>query len=390
MSQGQQQQTTATANFAWLLALMVLIALFLWWIEHPLIVRIVFVIREAEVFVMRYIFDGLNALIGALHLPTIAPPYWYRWGHFMFQAGEQVDYKAIGWQDVVLISRSVGTWLTYLFSMASVFFLYRLLFRHSGSKFSRTFSMKTLRASEASIWPAITPILNTALVQEDLNTGPWAMARMPLDFAKDHDLLYVKKEKNNSVWAVHEDQAETIFTKQLGPLWRGVENASPHVQALVVIFVARTERKKDIAKKLLDQLAISSSGSQLDYSGIAELVQEYRANKVLVWLEKRHAYTLTFMASLLALSRAEGVLASAEFLWLKVKDRPLWYILNSVGRQTAVVEVAGPIAHWVAEKKLKRALKTPMISRAVAAFSEEMGNILHVDKEDSWRTSNEG
>ena len=56
------------------------------------------------------------------------------------------------------------------------------------------------------------------------------------------------------------------------------------------------------------------------------------------------------IASLLEMARIDGVLASAEFLWLKPVDRRMWYMLNCVGRQTAVAEIAGLFAHWQAEK----------------------------------------
>ncbi len=48
----------------------------------------------------------------------------------------------------------------------------------------------------------------------------------------------------------------------------------------------------------------------------------------------------------------DGVQASADFLWLKPIDRRLWYMLNTVGRQTPFAEVAGPYAHWLAEREM--------------------------------------
>ena len=63
-------------------------------------------------------------------------------------------------------------------------------------------------------------------------------------------------------------------------------------------------------------------------------------------------------------------------------------MLNTVGRQSAVVEVAGSFSHWQAEKKVGRALKTPMIKGAVDALEESLQNILHVEAGDQWRTTN--
>ena len=83
------------------------------------------------------------------------------------------------------------------------------------------------------------------------------------------------------------------------------------------------------------------------------------------------------MASMLELARTDGVLASAEFLWLKPLDRKLWYMLNSVGRQTAVPEIAGAFAHWTAEKKTKRALRVPMVDEAAKSLEVAMKEIIY-------------
>ena len=74
------------------------------------------------------------------------------------------------------------------------------------------------------------------------------------------------------------------------------------------------------------------------------------------------------MASLLRRARFYGVLPTAEFLWLKPIDRRLWYMLNSVGRQTPFTEVAGPFAHWLAETELTRPCLVPIIDEAVNAL----------------------
>ncbi len=74
------------------------------------------------------------------------------------------------------------------------------------------------------------------------------------------------------------------------------------------------------------------------------------------------------MASLLEGARQDGVVPSSEFLWLKPTDRRLWYMCNCVGRQTPYAEVAGPFAHWKAEKSMGRGSRAPMIDEAIKAL----------------------
>src|SRR3990167_7680599 len=214
------------------------------------------------------------------------------------------------------------------------------------------------------------------------------MAALPLDFCKRHDLLAWEEGKDRKkTWTLREGPAESLFVLQMGPLWKGSDALPIHIKALLVVFVARAQREHQVADDLLAQIAASSAHGKLDFNGIAEVLDKYKNSKVIKCLERRHAYVGTLMASLLEIARSDGVLATAEFLWLKPVDRRLWYMLNSVGRQTAVVEVAGVFAHWLVEKRLKRRLRTPMVKEAVNALEEGVKDILYVAEEERWHTS---
>src|SRR5262249_22032318 len=143
--------------------------------------------------------------------------------------------------------------------------------------------------------------------------------------------------------------AHRIMTLQLGSMWTDLAKLPIHIQALFAIFAARTNRDRAAADQLLLQISKSSENGHLDFTGTQELLAKNANNKLVRRVVGRHAYVYTVMASLLELSRIDGVLASAEFLWLKPLDRKLWYVLNTVGRQTAVPEIAGAYAHWLAE-----------------------------------------
>ncbi|MBS0351351.1 MAG: type IVB secretion system coupling complex protein DotM/IcmP, partial [Proteobacteria bacterium] len=229
-------------------------------------------------------------------------------------------------------------------------------------------------------------ILSLDLLKEDLEAGPWAMAKVPLEFCKEHNMLIIGEgEDNKLVWKLKPEPAYRVFALQIGAPWRGVQPAMPiHIKALLVIFLARALRQREVANRFLKQISASAAHGKLDFSGIEEQLEQYKDAKPLKWLEKRHAYVGTLLASLLEMARIDGVLASAEFLWLKPVDRKMWYMLNSVGRQTAVVEVAGLFGHWHAEKKLKRPLKNPMVREAVQALEDEVQRILYIPETEKW------
>jgi intracellular multiplication protein IcmP len=98
---------------------------------------------------------------------------------------------------------------------------------------------------------------------------------------------------------------------------------------------------------------------------------------------KQHAFVNTVMASMLMTARNDGVLASADFLWLKLVDRQLWFMLNSVGRKTPFAEVAGIFAHWHAELLLGQPIKIPVIEEAINGLELAISEVIYVPEEGS-------
>lgn len=84
--------------------------------------------------------------------------------------------------------------------------------------------------------------------------------------------------------------------------------------------------------------------------------------------------TVDLVALLIAVRREHGVVASAEFLWLKTVDRGLWYALNNAGRRQFHVESAGVLAHYYkqqeAMQKSGEKLDGPMVQEAVNGLLE--------------------
>ena len=98
--------------------------------------------------------------------------------------------------------------------------------------------------------------------------------------------------------------------------------------------------------------------------------------------------TIDLVALLIAVRREHGVVASAEFLWLKTIDRDLWYALNGAGRRQFHVESAGVFAHYhkqlEAMKTSGETLTEPKIADAVnglLGYFEDHGLDLVADTE---------
>lgn len=384
MQPGGQQQTDQTANFFWLLCIICGAFIIFWWVDEKYVVAPVFFIRDIEIDAVRWLAHLWMPIAKFFHLPLLNLEQLDALESYT----QSADPAQVGWTKFAAINAEFGRWVRYpvmliLIALAVFSYLRR------GAQFQHTYTMKSLRVVGQEVWPQITPIISLDLVKEDIDTGPWAMAVPPLNFSRQHDLLTTKVVAAKKIWILKQKPAYRLFVMQLGPLWKGLAYLPIHSKALAYIFLARATGQRPAANSVLKQIAVSASSGKLDFTDISEKLKTFYDNGIIKWLEKRHAYTSTLLASLLEIARSDGVLASAEFLWLKPVDRRLWFVLNSVGRRTSVVEVSGVYSHWKAEKKVGRALKTPMVKGAVDALDEALQTILVVEEGDQWRAVKE-
>jgi len=150
---------------------------------------------------------------------------------------------------------------------------------------------------------------------------------------------------------------------------------------LFAVFAARINSDTKSALALLTQMNVSST-TKINFSGVDALCKKHAGAKLVKQRVVNHAYVMTVMASMLEGARDDGVQASADFLWLKPVDRRLWYMLNTVGRQTPFVEIAGVFAHWVAEKEAGRRLVMPLVEEATNALQLALLDVVYHADED--------
>lgn len=294
--------------------------------------------------------------------------------------------EAMSFQDLVRVGQAVGDYLRIPFALL-LFVLAVVVFLGSSTRvFKRAYSMRELVEAEKDNWPQIAPVAGLDLVKMDIDKGPWAMALTPMQFCKRYHLLeehrrapqegMMRKEWSRVEVTLKRGLANKIFALQLGPLWQGTAKLPPHARALFAVFAARYNSDGKAAYDLLRQMSRTYT-TKLDFTGADELCRKYENTKGVQKVVESRAYVLTVMASMLEAAREDGVQASADFLWLKPFDRRLWYMLNTVGRQTPFVEVAGPFAHWVSEKEIGRKLLVPMVEEATNALETALKEIIY-------------
>lgn len=187
--------------------------------------------------------------------------------------------------------------------------------------------------------------------------------------------------------------AHAEMTRQLGPVWKGVRDAAPHVRCLFTVFALHRAQRRDEALALLGDLAESlpsgaddgGAGPRSPLAFSKEAVVRADALLRLPDVEApalaicdRHGFTAPALMSLLTAARLRaGVLSPAQFCFLKLVDRRLWYALHSLGFPTeggsvhphpnARVEAIGARDHWAVECHLGQRLMLPSLDRALAS-----------------------
>lgn len=340
------------------------------WITILLFLVLYVIWNKAHQYIVSFIFN-LNVIQAKFINLFIADPKLANDVYLM----QTINPNSVKWDQLVQLTESVGDYIRYpviVILVVLAIFLYK---SNITLKFRKAHDMKSLRAQEQFNWPAIMPVVKQDIVSEDVSKGPWAMALSPMEFARKYHLL----RKDDALLdnpmpgmeftaGIRRGDAKRVFTLQLGPYWEGFERCSPQAYALAAVFIARINRDRAAATMILERLDKTCAQGKPDFSVARPILKKYEKSEIVQEIINNHAYMLAVIASLLVNARKDGVVPSAEFLWLKPLDRRLWYMLNSVGRQTPFVEVAGPFAHWGAEKALGRRSLVPMIDEAIRAL----------------------
>ncbi|GJL85436.1 MAG: phosphoesterase [Micavibrio sp.] len=182
---------------------------------------------------------------------------------------------------------------------------------------------------------------------------------------------------------INETAAANAFRKQLGKRWKGANTVQPYKQVLLAAFCLKAARKRDKADEMLGRLAMCWShkgGLNLgkDKSLLKEARGVLRDKKIIgktLAKVNQHAFETTAIIRALAVAREEGgVLAPAQFVWLRGHDRRLWYPLNNLGRQSFHMEALGAMSHYKAEKLTQRPIPVPKMEGAVGTIGGYMAS----------------
>ncbi|MFT3742028.1 MAG: type IVB secretion system coupling complex protein DotM/IcmP [Gammaproteobacteria bacterium] len=358
----------------------VFLAVVIWYFGGPHFIPVIYHIKDYEITAIRFVIEKWNIL--TYHLTFL--PHINATKLFDLQTSIQTNNISLSYSVLTDTLDQVGQYTRFVFCPILLALGVWLYFKNVTLKMRNVFNMNTMKTLEQHNWPQIAPVVGLNLVKEDIHKGPWAMSQTPMQFCKHHNLLLENKNEETQQVTVSllKQEAQQVFVLQLGPLWGDINALPLHMKALFAAFAACANQDRDAAFKLLQHIDVTFAAGKVDFAGTHELLQKHLNSKVVLKVLQKHAYLFTVMPSMLELARTDGVFASSEFLWLKAMNRRLWYVLNSVGRQTAVPEAAGPFAHWLAERKWGGGLRTPMVEEAVKALEVALADIIYEPEEE--------
>jgi hypothetical protein len=234
---------------------------------------------------------------------------------------------------------------------------------------------------QSKMWPIIAPIVK-------FNPSKFS-ARKPGDMVPDVIPPYAEALSPEEWIAWHRipvtnnipdrEATRRAFLLQLGPRWTGIHTAPIYIRALYAVFALKGAQKREEADAMLGDIALCwSLKGGLRLTGklqdrIHNILNDPNVGGRADAIADQHAFRTTAVLSVLKWCRTQGgVLAPAQFTWVRAVDRNLWYPLNNLGRRSFHTEGAGALAHFMAEQIAKKPLPVPRIDTAIITLNGYM------------------
>jgi intracellular multiplication protein IcmP len=232
------------------------------------------------------------------------------------------------------------------------------------------------------MWPVISPIVDFNPIKSSARApGDPLPHKLPL-FAEalspEEWISFNRVSVTNNI--PDRDATRRGFLLQLGPRWTGsFSGQPPYIKALIAACALKGTQKREESDAILGRIALcwsAKNGLQLDMKLSADIENILRDEKIggqALTIANQHAYRTTAMVGILRWARSRGgVLAPAQFLWLRGTDRTLWYALDNLGRRAFLMEGAGAMAHFMAEQNAHKPLPIPRIDTAIVTLNQYM------------------
>ncbi|MBY6240373.1 hypothetical protein [Methylosinus sp. Sm6] len=340
-----------------------------------------------------YLWDEQHAAISAIVMQGLHGQM--RFIHLFTDRYDVADAQVIAtnpatvkFPQLLRLAREVGRFFL-LPSIGVILALAAMCASRAGAKrFSRALDLEALMREQLRSFRTPSAFVRRRLGLVDIDQAKPRPADRALTRAE-----WIERWATDDKGAFVEGPARAELTRQLGSARREPEDAPAHVRCILAALALHRARRRDEAQRYLGDLssALGMSGKE----GRAGPDRALAFPDALVvradhWLGERdlrqplvetmaaHGFTTPAAMSALLAARAEGgVFPPAQFGFLKLVDRRLWYALHSLGypadmfdpllHPTPLVEAIGARDHWASELIAGAPLRTAAIDNALAA-----------------------
>jgi intracellular multiplication protein IcmP len=297
---------------------------------------------------------------------------------------------------------------------------------HPKIRFSRRHNIKTFIDEQKNavnpkdgklLYPHLRMFSALDLISAALDDPVFGMSQTSKQFVFKNRLVQDWRQEGQGFWAPTLDRkkAALILREQLGMHWTSSANLSVGETLLVAIAmprVAATDASLDDeafkaameasdrmvrycwdqfippdpkAKKVKGEPVVSDPLAwlrpEIDLTLPREVIRTYIGHKPVRAILEHHAFNRTVIFALFMQARRLGVLQPAEMRWLRFFDRPLWYVLETIGRQAGFAEAAGVLSHYLYEAKAGTSIVEPKLDKAVTGIEMAINNFKFTDED---------
>lgn len=326
------------------------------------------------------------------------------------------DFSSVSWGEISnsTIYVNVGILLLVVFWCVKMFL--KVNATHPKLKYAKAHNLKSFVNEQKSatdgngrlLYPHLRLFGSLNMIDEPLDHPVFGMSETSKQFIFKHRLVagWKMEGANFCIPTIDREMATHVFREQLGKHWTSSVNLSPAEAMLVAIAMPRVaatdssldekdfkealRASEDVVRFCWDQFKPPAKTKpkkgevkadplawlhpEIDLTMVRKVIDAYIGHPNVQLIIKSHAFNRSVIFALFTHARRLGVLQPAEMRWLRFFDRPLWYVLETIGRQAAFAEAAGVLSHYLYEAKAGVALVEPQLDKAVTGLEVAVAN----------------
>jgi intracellular multiplication protein IcmP len=332
----------------------------------------------------------------------------------------QRDFSTVQWVEISDSSIYVNIFLAICLTAYCVVLFKRVNATHPKLRFSKAHTLKSFIDEQKSavnpkdgklLYPHLRLFSALDMIGAPLDDPLFGMSETSRQFIQNHALVAGWRAEPDGFWAptLDREKATEIFRVQLGKHWTSSANLSPGETLLVAIAMPRVAAtnpslddkqfkaamdeseamirycwdqfvppekagKKSGADDVVNALPFAWLKPEIDLALARDVIKKYIGHEAVRAILNKHAFNRTVIFALYTQARRLGVLQPADMRWMRFFDRPLWYALNTIGRQAGFAEAAGVLSHYLYECKSGTSLVEPQLDKAVSGLDMALNN----------------